>query len=109
MQYTGRHGQSNYDLDMPTFYLIEFLWHSIPNEHWGGDVSPVPITVRNQTIIMGTVPAAYAAHGNFQGIAAQLFSISYGILTGFLAQSLARQVEQRRGIGSAASCDQSSR
>jgi hypothetical protein len=96
MQYTAGRGQTNYDLDMPTFYLTEVLWDAIPTEHWGPDGPARPMLVRNQTIFITGVSAADAAHGNFQGIATQLFSIAYGAIAGFLAQSFARQVEQRR-------------
>lgn len=96
MQYTAGRGQSTYDLDMPTFYLIEVLWGAIPADHWGPDAPPTEIIVRNRRMMMQSVSAASIAHANFQGIATQLFSIFYGMLAGFLAQSFARQVEQRR-------------
>lgn len=96
MQYTAGRGQANYDLDMPTFYLIEVLWDSIPKEHWGPDGPASRMIVRNRTMLVQGYSAVNAAHGNFQGIATQLFSIAYGAIAGFLAQSFARQVEQRR-------------
>jgi hypothetical protein len=101
MQYTAGRGQTNYDLDMPTFYLIEVLWEGIPTEHWGPDGPPTTTIVRNRRLLVGGFSAANAAHGNFQGIATQLFSIAYGALAGFLAQSFARQVEQRRQTSTA--------
>jgi hypothetical protein len=101
MQYTAGRGQTSYDLDMPTFYLIEVLWEAIPREHWGPDAPPTPTIVRNQRILITSISAANAAHGNFQGIATQLFSIAYGAIAGFLAQSFSRQVELRRGAPAA--------
>jgi len=96
MQYTANRGQTNYDLDMPTFYFIEALWEAIPGDHWGSDGPATRMIVRSRSVFIPAIPAADYAHGNFQGIATQLFSIAYGAIAGFLAQSFARQVEQRR-------------
>jgi hypothetical protein len=96
MQYTAGRGHTSYDLDMPTFYLIEVLWNSIPADHWGSDSPATRTMVRTRFLVVPGVSAASLAHANFQGIATQLFSIAYGAIAGFFAQSLARQVEQRR-------------
>lgn len=99
MQSTALRGHTSYDLDMPTFYLIEVLWEAIPAEHWGQDSSPTP--TRSMNRVSGFMPmrgysAVAIAHANFRGIATQLFSLFFGALAGFLAQSFARQVEQQR-------------
>lgn len=99
MQYTAGRGQTNYDLDMPTFYLIELLWEAIPSDHWG-DITVTtptpPAAMRGGFYAVRSMSAIPFAHGNFQGIGTQLFSLAYGAIAGFLAQSFARQVDQRR-------------
>jgi hypothetical protein len=96
MQFTAGRGQTTYDLDMPTFYLIEVLWEGIPAEHWGPDAPATRMVLRTRNVLVPAIPTSNIAHANFQGIATQLFSIFYGALAGFLAQSFARQVELRR-------------
>lgn len=101
MQYTADRGPTSYDLDMPTFYLIEVLWEGIPSDHWGDITLTIPTpppAMRGgfPSPPVRSISAVPFAHGNFQGIATQLFSIAYGAIAGFLAQSFARRVEQRR-------------
>lgn len=98
MQSTALRGHTSYDLDMPTFYLIEVLWEAIPAEHWGADVPPSIATMRgrNSGFLISGYSAVAIAHANFRGIATQLFSLFFGALAGFLAQSFARQVDQQR-------------
>jgi hypothetical protein len=98
MQYTGANGQSHYDVDMPTFYLIEALWEAIPAEHW---LTGHPVVVQDgeDYIVQGgriltgmpyRIDPTAAAHANFRGIATQLFSVMYGVLAGFIALGIAR-------------------
>jgi hypothetical protein len=101
VQYTAGRGHTSYDIDMPTFYLIEVLWNGIPTEHWqtisrASTSPPLPNGIPPGRLFVSNMGAAEFAHANFRGIGTQLFSILYGALTGFLAQSLARQGEQKR-------------
>lgn len=92
MQFVARRGQSNYDIDLPTFYLIEVMWNAVPEEHWPKPEPARIVRLPNGSSFM-TSPARSLrerAHANFQGIATQLFTIFYGMLTGFLAQGLSR-------------------
>ena len=105
MQYTGSRGQSSYDLDMPTFYLIELMWQGIPTTHWPALAASTGNEAATRTgpafRLMAVLPPigmdhVSAAHANFQGIGTQLFSIFYGMLTGFLAQSFTRLSTEKR-------------
>lgn len=87
MQYTGARGQSSYDVDMPTFYLIELMWQGIPTTHW--------------PVFLDPMDHVSAARANFQGIGTQLFSVFYGMLTGFLAQSFTRISTEKRAKATA--------
>jgi len=94
-QYTARFGQNTYDVDLPTFYLIEFLWELVPREHWISSES-LSAPLRNPGPLgspffhSGYVDPAELAHANFRGIATQLFSVAYGVLAGFIALGIAR-------------------
>jgi len=91
MQFVAHRGQSNYDIDLPTFWTIEVIWEALPAESKPPPrQTGVPVPGRPGTFVRG-MSAYDSAHANFQGIATQLFSIFYGMLTGFLAQGLSRR------------------